>query len=304
MLSLPEYFIYQSDSLGSARKSGNDYFWSMPGLKAGEEKTFNVMVILDPTTTKNVVSLESVAGVKTGTQEINLADNYESEKTNLIFLTDSSVIIQNDAYALPKKQSKLSIAREEDSSALVGSVSTHSIFVKNSGKGSLYNIEVKEIIKNPAGEKLAEYIWPIAELKKGQTATIQYQIFVDPSMTLGDYELTASAKAVDYYGRKVEGEKVSKTVAFIGGVPTQAVTSSIDESSFSSSDPEASLTSEETNNAQEILGMTDAKKIAWQWFFTLFLIPLAYYVHREKGYRWETIQKFSRQIGSFLSTFL
>ncbi|MFA5962289.1 MAG: hypothetical protein WC848_06420 [Parcubacteria group bacterium] len=300
MLSLPDNFFYQSDSLGAARKNGNDYFWSAPGLKAGEEKTFSVTVLLDPNTGANVASLESVAGVKTDTQEVALANNYASEKTDLIFLADSSVMIQN---GLPEKNGKLSVTRQEEATVAVGSISGHSIFVKNSGKDTLYNLEVKEAIKNPSGETMVEYVWPIEKLKKGQTATIQYQIFVDPAMALGDYKYVASAVAIDYYGRQVESKKASKTVAFIGGAPGQTNAYASDENGLIS--PEAVLAPEEVNTIPEVLGTaTEANKIAWQWFLVLMLVPLAFYAQRKEIYRWETIQKFSRQMGSFLSSFL
>ena len=299
MLSLPENFVYQSDSAGGAQKKDNDYFWSMAGLKPGEEKTFSVTVLLDPKTAENIVSLESVAGIRTDTEERNLSNNYESEKTNLIFITDSQVTIQDDASVFPEKQAKISIERSEAASVAVGSVSSHSISVKNTGKGSLFNLEVKEKIVNPSGEKMAEYVWPIAELKKGQSALIEYQISIDPSSMLGNYTHTASAKALDYYGREIESREVSQVVVFFRDAPKQTTLGASEENLSLLEEAEAS-----ENYLPGVIGMANEKKIAWQWLLLLLLIPIAYYARKERIYRWENIQKFSRQMGNFLSSFL
>jgi uncharacterized repeat protein (TIGR01451 family) len=298
MLSLPENLFYQSDSLGAVQKRGNDYFWKASGLRPGEERTFSVRVLLDPKTKSGDAELESLAAVKTDTQEVELNNNYATDSISVTF---SQVTIQE---GLPEKDGKLSVKREGDSSVAVGSISTQTIFVKNSGKETLYNLEVKEGIKNPAGEKMVEYIWPIEKLKKGQTATIQYQIFAGPELALGNYRHSASAKGLDQYGREVESEKASVLVAFFRPASEAVALGGTEENSALSAGADGAT--EVSGTAMpEILGMaSETRNINWQWLLLLLLVPVAYYVRKEKVYRWEKIQKFSRQMGSFLSSFL
>lgn len=297
MLSLPEYFSYQSDSQGGVRSSGRDYFWSVAGLDPGEEESFRVTVDSDIQTPRDVLSLESVAGVKTDTEEKELSNNYDSEKTGLLFITNPQITIQNNVLAIPKSRAKLSIERREDATVAVGNISNHSILVKNRGKEILYNVEVKERIKNPAGEKMAEYVWQIAKLKKGQSALIEYQIFADPLIALGGYKHTASARAIDYYGRKVEGKSVSQIVAFVSGSSSHVIVGAGEELV-------PTVEAAETSTPAVLGVRNSARDIPWQWLLALLALPLAQMIRKKKLYQKRRLVRLVRQTSSAIFSFL
>ncbi len=295
ILALPDDLIFQSESAGELNHDGNQYYWSVEGLKPGEEKTFSVAVFLDPETAQDITTLESMAGLKTSTQEKNLANNYEIEKTDLIFIPNSQV----NEWELPEEKTEISVERFEEASAQAGSVSNHSIVVENSGKETIYNLEVKEKIKNPLGEEMAEFVWPIAQLEEGQKATIEYQLYIDPATILGNYKYTASARGMDYYGREVKSGKVSKIVAFFNGAPEQ-----IFAENNGGQVEEIPIIDVSENYLPEVLGATSENKNMWQWLLLLLFLPIIYYIRKEKFYRWGNIQRLSAQMRGFWSSFL
>lgn len=300
MLSLPPSFFYQSDSLGGAHRNGNDLYWTMSGLEPGEEKSFTVNVMLDPKTASDVTGLESVAGVRTDTDEVELGNNYSSDDISVVFPAGSQVVIQD---GLPDSHAGLTVKRSEEKEMHLGAVAEHSITVKNSGKDTLYNLQVKERITGPDGKTLVEYVWPIAKLKKGQTAYITYQIVLGAPLGLGKYHFNASASAVDYYGREVKGKKVSRTVTLLPAIAPASVSEAQNESDGAIAS-EATIAPDDNTAVPEVLGAASVeRKIAWQWLLLLLVIPVVHYIRKEKVYRWENIRRWSAQMGSFLSSF-
>lgn len=213
MLSFPQYLLYQSGGGSLSGSGGNDYHWSAEGLKPGEEKSFTVIASVAENVPAGTGSLETVAGVRTDTKEVELSNNYSSEDITVYF---SPVVIKDES-ALSKKESGLEIDREDDAPAYVNALTSHYIKVKNSGKHTLYDIVITEKIKNLAGETVAEYAWPIEKLKKGQTAYIQYQIILDNSAILGTYAHSAAALGYDEYGNEIKSGKAKAEIELLAG---------------------------------------------------------------------------------------
>ncbi len=292
MLSLPEFFIHPSASESFSSNAGNDFYWSLAGMAPGEERALQFSVQLNSETPRNIISLESVAGVKTSTEEREFSNNYSSDKTNLIFNT----VTIGDSGELPETEAGISLRRFEEPVVSIGSIANHSITLNNTGKETVYNLAVKENIKDPAGNTVAEYIWPIQKLKKGQSAFIEYQIFVDPSAMLGDYKHTASAIAYDFYGREIKSKKASGTVAFVW-----PASGNVGESEITT--PPAEDISMEQNLPESILGASTTKeKSPWFWLLALAIFPAAYFFKKKELYRWQNIQRFAEQASGFFSS--
>lgn len=232
MLSLPQYLSYQGDTSGSnPDANGNDYTWKLSGLKPGEEKSFQISTVLDENVAENVKGLESAAGVKTDTKEVNLSNNYASVSTSVYFPPSSSQVTVIDGNAGINGNadqihfdSGLEIKRASDATGPVhvGTLINNYILVTNSEKSTVYNIIIKDKIKDTSGVSIIEYTWQIDELEKGEKALVQYQEFFNPGAKLGQYEYTASASGQDPAGEAVKSKKFSSIITLLGAIASAA----------------------------------------------------------------------------------
>lgn len=226
MLSLPQYLSYQGDTSGSnPDANGNDYTWKLSGLKPGEEKSFRIFTVLDENVAGNVKSLESAAGVKTDTKEVDLSNNYASVSTSVYFPPSSSrVTVMDENADQIHFDSGLKIKRASDATGPVhiGTLINHYILVTNSEKSTVYNIIIKDKIKDPDRIGIIEYAWQIDKLKKGEKALVQYQEFFNPGAKPGQYEYTASASGQDPAGEAVKSKKFSSIITLLGAIANAA----------------------------------------------------------------------------------
>lgn len=298
MLSLPDYL---SGSGSYDSKDGNNFYWSLGELGSGEEGSFSLKALLASNVPNDIASLEAAAGARTDTEEKEFSNNYDGEKINIIFPQISSNVTIVDGDVISADDSEIILKRSEADKVAIGEIATHQITVKNNGKNILYNLEVKERIKDPSGSKAAEYVWPIAQLKKGQSAFIEYQIYVDPSAKLGTYEHSASSIAYDEVGNKIESEKAEKKVEFVAGAIAGSVSSGNSEIIPPVSDAVESLAPEPE---PEVLGASITEKhIPWQWLLALLFLPLAYAIWKKKLYERQKIAGLIRQTASAIFSF-
>jgi hypothetical protein len=296
MLAFSPYLEYQSGVEG--KESGNNYYWSAEGLKPGEEKSFQVSVKLADDVPQDVTELESAVGIKTETAEKEFSNNSDSATVGIVFPPGknlpSEVIITDDEAYEAMKETDIGIERSDDAVVAMGNIANHYIIVKNTGKRTLYNILVTEKIKDPSGQTAAEYPWVIAELEKGQSATIQYQLFMGPEAQLGTYQHSAVAMGYNEFGYGVESKKAkgetNLVAGYVSGVSQEIIP------------PEELLTEE---FPQAVLGVEVAKSsVPWGWLYLLLLAPLAYFIKKKELYRWQTLQRLASRAAGFLSSFL
>jgi uncharacterized repeat protein (TIGR01451 family) len=283
--SLPDYLSILSGD------GGNNYSLSAAGLNPGEEGSFNITTRVAENVPVGTGALEAVVGARTNTKEVELSNNYSSDSVTVYF----APVIVKDESALSKKESGLEIDRKDDAPATVNALANHYIKVENSGKHTLYNVVVTEKIKNPAGDTVAEYNWPISKLKKGQTAYIQYQLILDNTAVLGSYTYSASSLGYDQYGNKIKSGKAETKIELLS---SGAGISGAENNSEIIPAAEAS-----ENSLPVVLGAVSEKKIAWQWLLLLLLIPAYYFIRKKKLYRRENLLRLSRQMSSLLSSF-
>lgn len=299
MLSLPDY-LSGSGSYGS--KDGNNFYWSVGELGPGEEGSFSLKALLSSSVPNDIASLEAAAGARTDTEEKEFSNNYDGEKITVVFPQISSNVTIVDGDVISADDSKLKIERSEEGRVAIGEIASHQITVKNNGKNILYNLEVKEKIKDPSGSKIAEYVWPIAQLKKGQSAFIEYQIYVDPSAKLGTYEHSASSVAYDEAGNKIESKKARKLVEFIAGAFVNPASAGNDE--IVPVVGEAGTV--ESSSMPEVLGAAAAaqKTFSWLWLLLILALPLIYVIWKKKLYERQKIAGLIRQTASAIFSFL
>lgn len=287
MLSLPDYLTYESDTSGENHSGGGkNLTWNFSGLNPGDKKSFTVTADLAGDTPANVTSLESAAGVKTDTKEVDLGNNTASLDTAVDFPQAQISIVNDDTLTLQNVDSDLSIERDDSNSASihVGAIFSKTIKVSNTGKSTVYNIVVKEKVKDPNGNQIVEYQWPISELKKGQKALIQYQAAFNGAAQLGSYEYVASAQGVDPMNKKVKTESVAGWLSLFGAI-AQASTGTGDQII-----PPADAAGPQP----QVLG-TDTQKYATKLPFWIFLLALvAYFL----AINWSMIRKKSMVVRS------
>jgi hypothetical protein len=293
MFSLPKYLSYLSDTGENSQEDGGNYYWSAAGLKPGEERSFNIAVKLDEDVPNGVTTLESSTGVRTETAEKELSNNYESESVKIAF--PPTITIEDGDYW--KQGSAVEVSRSENSRIAMGELMSHFIMIKNSGKNTLYNIVVTERIKDPSGHLAAEYFWVIEKLKKGQKATIEYQIFLSPPASLGTYKHTASALGYNEYNFEVQSKKSSANVELVAG-----------GGYFSTSEetPIETVQGAETSALPSLqVSGTPGKNLGeyFRWLGLLLLAIPAYYIWKKRLWEWQKIQRFAKQTASLLSSF-
>ena len=294
MLSLPEYLSYVSDSEGSGEKNGGNYYWSFSGLKPGEEKSFNVFVKLDGNVPKEVATLGSVAGIRTETTEKELSNNYASETISVVF--PGSVVIDDGYYY--KNIPEIQVSRKDDSEVALGAISSHYIIVKNSGNRDLYNVLIKERIKDPNGNVAAEYSWSVPKLKKGQKGTIEYQIFLSAPATLGTYKHSAFAVGYDKYGFEATSKKATAKVNLVSGgigyLPQQQ----------GQSIPEEAIQGAESYMPTLLVPGMEKTDLGgyFKWLWLLVLVLAAYYLWKKRFLSWQKFQEFSKQMANFFGS--
>jgi len=245
-LSVPGYL---SNTSGSG--------WELSGLQPGEERSFNATFKLNSDVSKAVSDIPVEADVNTSTVEKNLDNNTASVDSNIDFPSGDLQITRSDKHLGPIQ---------------AGNVIYHEITVKNTGDTKLHDLDVKETIKDPSGNKVAEYSWPISELKEGQHATITYSVSFGTDVALGDYDHTAKATAKDKY----DSEKDDSASADIQIVATLA--SARSGGAIGNIDSQIIAPAEAATTGPEVLGADIANLVGlplWIWIMAILAYFLA-----------------------------
>ncbi|OGI26464.1 MAG: hypothetical protein A3J76_00745 [Candidatus Moranbacteria bacterium RBG_13_45_13] len=230
-LSLPGYVEYQSGAGESTEKNENNYSWTLPGLKAGEEKTFQVAVSVSDSLPDETEYLESQAAVATQTKEVELGNNFASDQTGVYALTvdggsggddsgDSSGQDENgngdEGTSQNEAISGLTLSRSVSKKEIkISQVAKHTITVKNTGETTLMNIVVNDKIKNKNGDA-GDYSWKVEKLDPGKKAVVTYKLMVNPGAPSGDYKNKAVAWGYDEDKNEVRSNEAGVKIAVSG----------------------------------------------------------------------------------------
>jgi uncharacterized repeat protein (TIGR01451 family) len=298
LLSLPGNMKFLSGSLGNPNGDGSNLYWSVSGLKPGQEKSFKVNLKLDENVSISMAKVSGTIGIRSMSAESNLANNFATINTEISRLSQSEIMIMEGS-AKSLKESDLDVKRSDDQTVVMGNVANHSIMVTNSGKHTLFNLIVSEKINEPSGGEVVEYQWPISELRRGQTAYIQYQIMLDQTALAGAYKHKASAVGYDEYSNEIKSGSATGIVNLMKGAFI---------SSPAAPEIPAPVIPEESSSLplpKSVLGLQTASgnDTPWGWLAALALLPIVHIIRKKELYRWENLQRVAKYASGFLSSF-
>ena len=233
-LHLPDGVDFQSDSSGTGPwREGNDLSWTLEGLKAGEEGSFFVNVVVSDDLPESTAFLESEAAVATGTKEVELANNVAADQTEVWSLAKSGANQENSQNVesgqtgsefgeseTSRINSALFITRSSSKKKMeVGQIAKHTIIVTNTGNSTISDIVVSDKIMNKNGGA-GDYSWKVEKLEAGKKAIVTYKLMVNLGAPTGDYRNTAVASGFDETGSEVWGNE-AKILVDVNGRKNQ-----------------------------------------------------------------------------------
>lgn len=209
-LSLPSDVAYAG---GAAHVSGNELFWTIPEVPVGGTGTFSVEATVNGNLTEDRL-LAGSASIATETTEVERGNNTASDTTMahrpvpVNVAIDAALVVTED---VPEFDSTLKISHKNDADRAVkpGDIVTYSILVENTGEMPVGGIEVRDLLKNVNGQKIALYTWNVGGLYPDEKVLIEYSMQVHPQAVAGTYESSASAVGYDPFDDKVKTKKVS-----------------------------------------------------------------------------------------------
>jgi len=212
-VTLPPYVSYKGSSEGDAsEESGENFFWHLPRLKAGERRVLSLSAVVSNNLPEEGIPGTALAAVKTTTKEVELENNTAADETVFLPLSfggENSGLEKNLENENQKLDSALFISRKiSNKKAKPGEIVKQTIVVKNIGEENLTGVVLQDRLKNKKGE-VGTYHWEIGSLKKGQKAIVEYSLQINAWAPSGDYRSKASAFGFDSSGQEVRSAEVS-----------------------------------------------------------------------------------------------
>ncbi len=213
-VGLPKYFSYKSDSAGAdySYESGT-MAWDLGALEPGEKKSFTVKGKISEEFPEGETTLMAGAGITTSTKEIESGNNSATDETKV------SIYSALNHVEYPEIDPEIKITREVAPGSFVrqGNIVLYSIILENEGDTPIYDLVVKDMIKNEIGE-LGGYEWSVGDIGEGEKILIQYQVIISGNAPLGLYTNRAVAYGEDAYGEDYESGKAISQVRVLGGM--------------------------------------------------------------------------------------
>lgn len=200
--------------------SGDNLTMKIDSLGAGEKKSFNITVTADQNINESV-NVQTSATISTVTKEPELSNNTASTMSS---------IFPPQSY-LSEVHSELHLSRNNSTSGstVKGNLITNSIYVKNSGSDTLYDVEVTDVIKDPNGNIIGQYTWPLGTIKKNKTLLIQYQLLVGRNIQSGEYSYQASGISRNSLNKKIKSNKVIATLKVFASLAFSQASNAVEE---------------------------------------------------------------------------
>ncbi len=213
-VGLPKYFSYKSDSAGADYSSESGTMaWDLGALEPGEKKSFTVKGKISEEFPEGETTLMAGAGITTSTKEIESGNNSATDETKV------SIYSALNHVEYPEIDPEIKITREVAPGSFVrqGNIVLYSIILENEGDTPIYDLVVKDMIKNEIGE-LGGYEWSVGDIGEGEKILIQYQVIISGNAPLGLYTNRAVAYGEDAYGEDYESGKAISQVRVLGGM--------------------------------------------------------------------------------------
>jgi len=200
--------------------SGDNLTMKIDSLGAGEKKSFNITVEADQNINESV-NVQTSATISTVTKEPELSNNTASAM--------SSILLPQSYLSDVHSELHLSRNNSTSGSTVKGNLITNSIYVKNSGSDTLYDVEVTDVIKDPSGNIIGQYTWPLGTIKKNKTLLIQYQLLVGRNIQSGEYSYQASGISRNSLNKKIKSNKVIATLKVFASLAFSQGSNAVEE---------------------------------------------------------------------------
>jgi uncharacterized membrane protein len=191
------------------------------GLKPGEEKSFNIKGIISSDIPEGNTNLEALAGIATGTKEVELGNNIGKDNTTAYRATSASLNEDkneaiNSGAGDEKLKSSLTITRKvKDKRIHAGDTAIYYIYIQNTGGTDLRDVVVTDNmrLKNTL---MGTFSWNIGNMKAGSKYRIRYKLAINELAPAGVYRSTASGYGYDSKGNEVVANKDSQKITILG----------------------------------------------------------------------------------------
>ena len=219
-------------SLPSYVTSGGNLNFSLAGLKPGEEKSFSISAVVSNDVPEGNTNLETLAGINTGTKEVELGNNMGKDETiayRAPLVPASAGDNENPGNAFlggvkeEKSNPSLTLTREvKDNRIHAGKTVTFNIFVENTGDVPLKDVIVFDEMKITAGT-VGSFSWNLGDMKPGRKLRIQYKLAINVQAPSGSYRNTASGYGFDENDNKITANETSQKITVLGNETSNIV---------------------------------------------------------------------------------
>lgn len=186
--------------------------------------------------------------------------------------TDSSSQSLTDENDIPDSTLQIKHGTVDSAYVKPGAIVQNSIRVKNTGETTLSDITITDSIKNPTGEKISAYAWPIEKLKKGEEILIQYQLQINPDASPGEYSFNAQGIAYDESNEKINSN-LSKSYLSIAKRLLDQTIAQTEENLLTPSAQAA----ENDNDSGRVLGQENHISSPQYFSFLILIVSMAAY---------------------------
>lgn len=252
-----------------AELSAEKTVWDITGLKSGAEGSLQIKAQVKSDADAGA-TLKSTVEISTETKEVNVGNNSDSDETG---------VYDARAASLDSLDSKLVVKRSSTvtDQAKPGDRVQNTIIVENKSDNSLYNVSVSDKMLIADGTKLADFVWPIGKIKKGDKVRIRYEFIVNNPGQEVAVNYVAKAIGQDMTGQEVSSHKASNWLTVLGFV-ARAYAVSDEETPIV-----AGLETENSTPASSVLQNDPVVPLGWPfWLWLTSVVAYSLYALRNR----------------------
>lgn len=200
---LPDHLTFVSASAGGEKQPDGNIVWHLGSVGAhGLDNKVELKVKIDDSMPSGTTTINNKAKISTTTVE-DKTDNNEG--------TDAT-----DVEAHPV----LKITKENDASGMmtIGSSINFKITIENTGNSVAFDVVLKDILRDGAGNEVFPQSWDIGEIAVGEKVIVEYTLKVTEGITEGIYTNTAKAEGKDDRGNLISSNEAQSTIEVRGGI--------------------------------------------------------------------------------------
>lgn len=141
----------------------------------------------------------------------NITDGSNTETGNTLN-NDNIIVLENQQPSVLKLKRTTSAGKNMRG----GDQITNTITLDNKSDNTIKEILIVDRMKDPSGNVIAEYVWPVKSLKKNKKAIVTYTLKLNDNAPIGTYKSNASASGISSNGSPVQINEEKITFAVVG----------------------------------------------------------------------------------------